>query len=68
MMSKLRPPPGDPSMTVRDDATRKAMEQQAFNYWMHTGQRVRLPPTLYNSLKDSGVDTKYMEADASLEQ
>lgn len=67
-MSKLRPPPGDPSMQAPDDATRAAMEQQAFNYWLHTGQRIRLPPTLFDSLKEAGVNTKHMEADPSLEQ
>jgi hypothetical protein len=67
-MSKLRPPAGDPSMQAPDDATRKAMEQSAFNYWMSTGHKVRMPPTLFDSLKEAGVDTKYMEADASLEQ
>lgn len=67
-MSKLRPPPGDRSMQAPDDATRKAMEQQAFNYFLHTGQLVRMPPTLFDSLKEAGVDTKYMIADASLEQ
>ena len=67
-MSKLRPPPNDPSMTAPDDATREAMEQQAFNYWLHTGQKVKIPPTLFQSLKDAGVDVKYMEPDVSLEQ
>lgn len=67
-MSKLRPPAGDPSMQAPDDATRAAMEQQAFNFWMEHGQPVRLPPTLFDSLKEAGVDTKYMVADPSLEQ
>lgn len=67
-MSKLRPPPGDPSMQAPDDPTRKAMEEAAFNYWLQTGQKVRMPPTLFDSLKEAGVDTKYMVADASLEQ
>lgn len=67
-MSKLRPPPGDPSMQAPDDATRKAMESQAFNYYTQTGQYVRMPPTLFDSLKTAGVDTKYMRPDASLEQ
>lgn len=67
-MSKLRPPPGDPSMQAPDDATRKYMETTAFNFFVYTGQRLRMPPTLYDSLKAAGVDVKNMEADASLEQ
>lgn len=55
-------------MAAPDDATRLAMEQSAFNYWLHTGQLVRMPPTLYDSLKEAGVDVKYMAPDASLEQ
>jgi hypothetical protein len=55
-------------MQAPDNATRKAMEQSAFNYWMQTGQKVRMPPTLFDSLKTAGVDTKYMRPDASLEQ
>lgn len=67
-MAKLRPPAGDPSLQAPDDATRKIMETTAFNYYMQTGQLVRMPPTLFDSLKATGVDTKYMLADASLEQ
>lgn len=67
-MSKLRPPAGSSTMMAPDDPTRKAMEESAFNYWMQTGQKVRMPPTLFDSLKEAGVDTKYMLADASLEQ
>lgn len=55
-------------MQAPDDATRKVMEQSAFNYYMQTGQHVRMPSTLFDSLKAAGVDTKYMIADASLEQ
>jgi len=67
-MAKLRPPPGDPTMQAPDDATRKVMEQSAFNYFLHTGQKVRMPPSLYDSLKEAGVDVNNMEPDASLEQ
>lgn len=67
-MSKLRPPPNDPSMQAPDDATRKNMEQSAFNYFIHTGQKVRMPPTLFDSLKAAGVDVRHMQPDASLEQ
>jgi hypothetical protein len=55
-------------MQAPDDATRKVMEQSAFNYYTQTGQYVRMPPTLFDSLKEAGVDTKYMRPDASLEQ
>jgi hypothetical protein len=67
-VSKLRPPPGDPTMQAPDDATRQVMERSAFEYYTRTGQYVRMPPTLFDSLKQAGVDTKYMIADASLEQ
>lgn len=67
-MSKLRPPAGSSTMMAPDDPTRKAMEESAFNYWLQTGQKVRMPPTLFDSLKEAGVDVKNMEPDASLEQ
>lgn len=67
-MSKLRPPPSDRTMQAPDDATRRVMEQSAFNYWLEHGVRVRMPPSLYESLKAAGVDVKNMEPDASLEQ
>lgn len=67
-MTKLRPPPGDASMTAPDDATRSVMESSSFEYFARTGQKVRMPPTLFDSLKTAGVDTKYMIADPSLEQ
>lgn len=67
-MTRLRPPAGDASMTAPDDATRSVMESSAFQYFTRTGQKIRMPPTLFDDLKQAGVDTKYMEPDASLEQ
>jgi hypothetical protein len=55
-------------MTAPDDATRAVMESSSFEYFTRTGQKVRMPPTLFDDLKVAGVDTKYMEPDASLEQ
>ena len=46
----------------------KMMEQSSFNFYQYTGKMMQIPPKLYNDLKAAGVDMKYMEANAALEQ
>lgn len=62
-----QPTPGNYHVALNDE-TKKMMESSSFNFYMTTGNPVRVPPKLYSDLKAAGVSMKYMVADASLEQ
>jgi len=49
------------------DEERLHVEQWSFNFYHHTGKFMRIPPRLYEELKNFGVRMKYMTADPSLE-
>lgn len=44
----------------------KMMEQGAFNFHTLTGRKMHIPPALHEQLRNKGVDTRYMLADATL--
>lgn len=50
------------------DEERAHVEQWSFNFYHHFGRAMRIPPRLYEDLKNSGCRMKYLEADASLEE
>lgn len=62
-----RPVKGDYHVALTSEEL-KMMEQSSFNFYQTFGKMMQIPPKLYNDLKKAGVDMKYMEANASLEQ
>lgn len=49
------------------DTERTHVETWSFNFYHTTGKSMRIPPRLYEDLKNAGVRMKYMVADAALE-
>jgi len=49
------------------DEERGMMEQWSFNFYHAFGRAMRIPPRLYEDLKNKGVRMKYLEADPKLE-
>lgn len=49
------------------DTERANIEQTSFNFFTARGSNMKVPPTLYEELKRGGVNMKYIDADASLE-
>lgn len=50
-----------------DDETRTNIQLESFNFFHYTGKNMRIPPKLYEDLKNGGVDMKYIDADKALE-
>lgn len=49
------------------DEERGQIELWSFNHYHAFGRNMRIPPRLYEDLKNKGVRMKYLSADASLE-
>lgn len=49
------------------DEERTHVETWSFNFYHTTGRAMRIPPRLYEDLKNGGVRMKYMAADPNLE-
>lgn len=48
------------------DEERLNMERAAFNFFNYRGERMKVPPTLFEDLRSSGVDMQYFDADEAL--
>lgn len=50
------------------DSEREMMQRASFNFHEQTGRKMKIPSRLFSDLKSKGVDMRWMEPSAGLEQ